>query len=74
MRRKSWTAALAAGVTGALVLAGCGGGQGPGGATNADTGTFTGKYDGPKVTLSYWNGFTGGDGPFMQDLVDKFNK
>lgn len=30
-------------------------------------------YDGPAVALSFWNGFTGGDGPFMKKLVDKFN-
>ena len=30
-------------------------------------------YDGPAVTLRFWNGFTGGDGPFMLDLVDTFN-
>jgi multiple sugar transport system substrate-binding protein len=74
MRRISWTAAMAAGLTSALVLSGCGGGQGPGGASTADSGTFTGEYDGPKVELSYWNGFTGGDGPFMTALVDQFNK
>ncbi|MCW2633705.1 MAG: transporter substrate-binding protein [Blastococcus sp.] len=73
MRRISWTGALAAGVTSALVLTGCGGGQGPGGTTNTDTGSFNGKYDGPNVELAYWNGFTGGDGPFMQKLVDQFN-
>jgi multiple sugar transport system substrate-binding protein len=72
MRRIRWTAALATGLTGALVLSGCGGGQGPGGPSTAGSGEFTGEYDGPDVTLSYWNGFTGGDGPFMQDLVDQF--
>ncbi|MFD2093461.1 ABC transporter substrate-binding protein [Blastococcus deserti] len=74
MRRISWTAAVAASLTSALVLSGCGGGQGPGGPSTAETGEFTGEYDGPEVTLSYWNGFTGGDGPFMQDLVDQFNE
>jgi multiple sugar transport system substrate-binding protein len=72
MRRMSWTGALATGLTGALVLAGCGGGSGPGGPAASGAGDFTGEYDGPDVTLSYWNGFTGGDGPFMQDLVDQF--
>ncbi|MCW2742787.1 MAG: transporter substrate-binding protein [Blastococcus sp.] len=74
MRRISWTAAIAAGLTGAMVLTGCGGGQSAGGPAPASGGDFTGEYDGPDVTLSYWNGFTGGDGPFMQDLVDQFNK
>ena len=73
MRRITWKAAMAASFTGALVLSGCGGGSGAGGPA-AEVGEFTGEYDGPDVTLSYWNGFTGGDGPFMQDLVDQFNE
>jgi multiple sugar transport system substrate-binding protein len=31
-------------------------------------------YDGPSVTLEYWNGFTGGDGPFMERLVERFKQ
>jgi multiple sugar transport system substrate-binding protein len=73
MRRTTWSAAVAAGISGALVLTGCGGGQSAGGETQNET-EFTGEYDGPEVTLAYWNGFTGGDGPFMQDLVDQFNE
>jgi len=63
------------GLGAAATLAACGGGKtatdaaNPGGATQ---GTFSGKYEGPPVTLSYWNGFTGGDGPFMKQLVQKF--
>jgi multiple sugar transport system substrate-binding protein len=63
-------------VVASLVLAACGGGATPeeaaqgGAAANAPE--FTGEYDGPDVTLAYWNGFTGGDGPFMTGLVDKF--
>lgn len=30
-------------------------------------------YSGDPVDLRFWNGFTGGDGPVMQDLVDRFN-
>jgi multiple sugar transport system substrate-binding protein len=30
-------------------------------------------YDGPPVTLAFWNGFTGGDGPFMKKMVQDFN-
>src|SRR3712207_4413984 len=62
----------------ALTLAACGGGATPeeaaqgGGAAEAPE--FTGEYDGPDVTLAYWNGFTGGDGPFMQGLVDQFQE
>ena len=32
-----------------------------------------GGYDGPKVDLKFWNGFTGGDGPIMKQLVTQFN-
>ena len=31
------------------------------------------EYTGPNVSLAFWNGFTGGDGPFMRKLVDQFN-
>src|SRR3954463_997732 len=59
---------------GGLLLAGCGGGKGVGGRTPG-AGGFTGaKYDGPKLTLSYWNGFTGGDGPAMPALVQRFGQ
>ncbi|MGY1806909.1 ABC transporter substrate-binding protein [Blastococcus sp. SYSU D00669] len=76
MRRTTRTAVLAAGFAGALVVSGCGGGQGPGGGGAAadGLGDFTETYDGEQVTLSYWNGFTGGDGPFMEDLVQQFNE
>ena len=43
--------------------AGGGGGGGGGGA----------EYKGPNVDLAFWNGFTGGDGPYMRDLVKQFN-
>lgn len=51
----------------AIALSGCSGQAGQQAA-----GEFTGTYDGPEVTLQYWNGFTGGDGPFMQEMVDRF--
>jgi multiple sugar transport system substrate-binding protein len=70
MRRTTWTAAAAAGL---LALTACGGGQGAG-PQQADTGEFTGEYDGPAVTLNYWNGFTGADGPFMEELVKQFQE
>ncbi len=59
----------------AAVVAGCGGGksaQDVAGGGGKPQPTFTGGYDGPEVTLSYWNGFTGGDGPFMKQLVTDF--
>jgi multiple sugar transport system substrate-binding protein len=60
---------------GGLLLAGCGGGKGVGGQPDqSGVGGFTGAdYDGPKLTLSYWNGFTGGDGPAMQAMVKRFS-
>lgn len=65
--------ALGAGTTAAF-LAGCGGGQGVGSRPEQGVGDFSGKYTGPALTLAYWNGFTGGDGPAMQALVQRFNK
>ncbi|WP_148571996.1 ABC transporter substrate-binding protein [Nocardioides caldifontis] len=56
----------------AAFLTACGGGEGVGG--NRETaGNFTGEYEGPAVTLDYWNGFTGGDGPTMQAMLKAFN-
>ena len=58
-----------AGVGAGLVLAGCGGSS-----TDLEKAGTGGKsYNGPKVSLAFWNGFTGGDGPYMQKLVDQFN-
>jgi multiple sugar transport system substrate-binding protein len=66
---------LGVGAGGAALLAACGD-SGP-----SDKVTGAGKnaapaatsYTGPNVTLAFWNGFTGGDGPFMKKLVDQFN-
>ena len=56
---------------GAAVSA-CGGGSagGPGGQA-ADIGE--GAYEGEKVTLKFWNGFTGGDGDYAKKMVETFN-
>jgi multiple sugar transport system substrate-binding protein len=67
-RRQALTAGVGA-YTGLLV--GCGGGGHR--VTSADFGTGSG-YDGPPVTLDFWNGFTGGDGPQMLALVEDFSK
>ncbi|WP_382309946.1 ABC transporter substrate-binding protein [Herbiconiux sp. UC225_62] len=48
----------------ALALSGCTGGGTPSGGT-ADPDA--------KVTLDFWNGFTGPDGPALQKVVDDFN-
>lgn len=56
-------------------LTGCGGGQGVGGETGEGVGGFEGEeYAGAALTLAYWNGFTGGDGPAMQELVKNFQQ
>jgi multiple sugar transport system substrate-binding protein len=62
---------LTAGASAGLLAAACGGSSGPGGSGSGQK--FTGKYTGPKVTLAYWNGFTGGDGPTMRKMVQDFN-
>lgn len=60
---------------GAVVgLTACGGGKSAGGTASDQASGSGGKtYDGPKVELTFWNGFTGGDGTFMKKLVNKFN-
>ena len=67
-RRQLLAAAGGAALT--SVASACGGATVP----VIDTGAALGSgYDGPPVTISYWHGFTGGDGPAMRDLVDRFN-
>src|SRR5262249_35014245 len=64
----------AAGAAGAAVtLAACGGSKGPGqtGAPASGKGGVVG-YAGSDVQLQDWNGLTGGDGPVMKKLVQKF--
>jgi multiple sugar transport system substrate-binding protein len=74
-RRRFVLTAAGAGAT--ILLPGCGGSsssdaiEGGGATTPAGDGGKT--YDGPKVDLQFWNGFTGGDGPFMRDMVTQFN-
>ena len=65
------------GVAAGAALTACGGGksadEAASGTSNSKS-TFTGKYTGPAVTLAYWNGFTGGDGPSMDKLVQEFQQ
>lgn len=62
---------LLAGAGGLAFLAGCG----SDGGTSATVDFGTGRtYDGPPVTLEFWNGFTGGDGPQMLALTQEFTK
>ena len=69
--------ALGGAAAAAAGLSACGGGKSASEAAGVGakpSGTFTAGYNGPEVTLSYWNGFTGGDGPFMKKMVADFMK
>jgi multiple sugar transport system substrate-binding protein len=66
-----------AGVAGlGIGLTACGAGSaGAPGSNQAPSGQGgAAGYDGPPVTLNFWNGFTGGDGPIMKQLVQKFTQ
>jgi multiple sugar transport system substrate-binding protein len=72
LTRRGFLTLSAAGSLG--LMAGCGNGKGVGDTGAKGVGNFSGgEYDGPAITLSYWNGFTGGDGPSMDALVKRFN-
>ncbi len=64
---------LSAGAGAGLVLSGCGGGPQDNPAVQGAGGDGGKTYNGPKVDLAFWNGFTGGDGPYMQQLVEEFS-
>jgi multiple sugar transport system substrate-binding protein len=60
--------AIAAAVGLGLTLTACGSSSGGGNAVSSD------NYTGPKVTISFWNGWTGGAAPVLvPKLVQKFN-
>jgi len=64
---------LAAGAGATFVLVtGCGGSP----REEITAAKFPGgtSYDGPPLTLDFWNGFTGGDGPQMLTIIDAFTK
>jgi multiple sugar transport system substrate-binding protein len=65
--------ALGVGAGAGLVLSGCGGGPENNPAVSGGGGDGGSTYDGPRVELAFWNGFTGGDGPFMRQLVERFS-
>lgn len=48
------------------ILAGCSGGGDT--STSGDSSTSTGK-----ITLEWWNGFTGSDGVLMESIVQEYN-
>ncbi|MEV7990561.1 ABC transporter substrate-binding protein [Streptomyces sp. NPDC086077] len=73
--RRTLLAASAAAAAGMLTA--CSGGtkigaeQGDGDSAPSFSGD---EYKGPKVTLEFWNGFTGGDGPHMKAMLRSFNE
>jgi multiple sugar transport system substrate-binding protein len=73
-RRNFLGLSAAAGAVG--LTAACGGGSSgpPGSGSQGGGAEYTGKYDGPAVELAFWNGFTGGDGPYMKKLVQQFTQ
>jgi multiple sugar transport system substrate-binding protein len=64
---------LSAGAGAGLALAGCGGGPQNNPAVQGNSAGSGKTYNGPKVTLEFWNGFTGGDGPFIRKMVEQFS-
>lgn len=65
----------------ALSLAACGGGgsqtaetKAAGGETQAQAGGGSSAAADGKTVITFINGFTGGDGPFMSKIVDGFNE
>jgi multiple sugar transport system substrate-binding protein len=66
--RKRFVAAITTIAALGLLAAGCS----SGGGSSAASGS--GSSAGGHVTLTYWNGFTGPDGPTVTALVNQFNK
>ncbi|OAS16404.1 ABC transporter substrate-binding protein [Paenibacillus oryzisoli] len=74
----------AAGLSMALVLAGCSSSKtaetSPAAVSSAATQAATATKSpepaksGEKVTVNFWNPFSGNDGPFMKKIVDNYNK
>lgn len=66
----------ALGTAAGLGLAACGAGSAgtPGQQASAPGDGGAKGYEGPPVSLAYWNGLTGGDGPIMKQLMNNFNK
>ncbi len=88
--RKKWISALLSAVMCVSVLTGCGGngaeGQTPAGDTadtkqeqqaadeQADGQAAADTASGEKITLQFWNVFTGSDGDILREIVDNYNK
>ena len=64
---------VGAGAGAGLALAGCGGPNNNPAVQQAGGGGGQ-KYNGPKVTIEFWNGFTGGDREFIRHIVQQFSR
>lgn len=74
LTRRQFLLASASAGTGLFVLSGCGANLQPKQEAAASAAAEGGaQYTGPPVDLGFWNGFTGGDGPVMRQLVQQFN-
>jgi multiple sugar transport system substrate-binding protein len=72
-RRGFLATSLGAAATVGLAACGGSGSAGVPGSSQAPAGDGgAAGYDGPAVELSFWNGFTGGDGTIMKKLVQQF--
>jgi multiple sugar transport system substrate-binding protein len=55
------------------ILAACGAKSSPGAASGSQAPIGTIAPPATAVNLDFWNPFTGGDGPFLKGIVEKFN-
>lgn len=64
------------GVTGVIGLAGCSGdgGSGSGNGTGDDGGSSGGSGSADSYEITFWEPFSGGEGPVMESIVQKFNE
>lgn len=74
-RTKLFTVVLGMILVVSFVLSACSSGNGgTSGGTNESASKESGTTTGGKVTITYWNMFSGGDGVIMNNLVKKFNE
>lgn len=73
LSRRLFLGSLGVAGTSAALTACSGSSTPPGTAVSSGAFGSGDTYTGPKVALSFWNGFTGGDGPFMKTMVEDFN-
>ena len=87
--RKKWVSALLSAAMCITLLAGCGGNTNQTASgdtadtkqeeqvsadTQADGSDAAGTASGEKITLQFWNVFTGSDGDILREIVDNYNK